>query len=81
MTDQPNNPPAFPTMEHGTSKVGTPEILTYEGMTLLDYFAAKAMHGVMTGNGYRDSLTPESISEAAYKIAQAMLAERSKHVK
>jgi len=51
-----------------------------EGMTLRDYFAAKALslggeffHGF--GNGCK---TQETIAQAAYHIADAMLAERAK---
>jgi hypothetical protein len=42
------------------------------GMTLRDYFAAKAMHSLMHTQ-YVDNLAHE-----AYMIADAMLAERSK---
>lgn len=42
------------------------------GMTLRDYFAAKAMHALlMTGDWTGDSLTSE-----AYRFADAMLAAR-----
>ena len=51
-----------------------------EGMTLRDYFAAKAMQGIISGsheNGevhYMEEITAES----AYKMADAMLVEREK---
>lgn len=44
-----------------------------EGMTLRDYFAAKAMSSLI-GGGH----TPGLIASRAYEIADAMLAERSK---
>jgi hypothetical protein len=51
--------PAFP---YGT---------TYVGMTLRDYFAAKAMQGLM------DAAMPmPEIAEAAYDMADAMLKAR-----
>jgi len=51
--------PAFP---YGT---------TYVGMTLRDYFAAKAMQGLM------DAAMPMAeIAEAAYDMADAMLKAR-----
>ena len=47
------------------------------GMTLRDYFAAKAMQGMFAGrNG--SVLTASDWATQAYIIADAMLAERSK---
>lgn len=45
----------------------------YNGMTLRDYFAAKAMQGLLANSG---ELRPEYTSEYAYKIADAMIAAR-----
>lgn len=53
--------PAFPT---GTS---------FQGMTLRDYFAAKAMQGLTT-----NSTNPKEIAQAAYIVADAMLEARKK---
>ena len=44
-------------------------------MTLRDYFAAKAMHALITGNTYRNC---DEIAGDAYRMADAMLAEREK---
>jgi hypothetical protein len=47
------------------------------GMTLRDYFAAKAMQGLLAG-----TLTPEivwsqsDVAETAYNVADAMIKER-----
>lgn len=46
--------------------------IDYGGMTLRDYFAAKAMEAVML------DYSPESGALEAYKWADAMLKERSK---
>ena len=60
--------PAFPTPAHN---------LANDGMTLRDYFAAKAMQGMLAG-----TLTPEAIwsqdevAETAYNVADAMLKAR-----
>jgi len=44
------------------------------GMTLRDYFAAKAMAALMQGNqGYKSD---SFIAEAAYRVADAMLEAR-----
>jgi len=59
--------PAFPT-DHNKNVA--------EGMTLRDYFAAKAMQGILSGrNGL--SLECDKWAIAAYELADAMLAERS----
>jgi len=45
-----------------------------EGMTLRDYFAAKAMQGLLSdGVG---SLSDEELADWAYKLADAMLKHR-----
>lgn len=55
--------PAFP----------SPALQTFkEGMTLRDYFAAKAMQAIVS-NGDVD---PQKISQASYIIADAMLKAR-----
>lgn len=62
--------PAFPEL----GNVGhNSDWLLDNGMTLRDYFAAKAMASLI-GGGHRAGL----IASRAYEIADAMLAERSK---
>ena len=65
-----NNPPAFPIHWENHS----------EGMTLRDYFAAKAMQGLMHNYHPCDFLEHkgwiEDISMASYQMADAMLAAR-----
>lgn len=57
-----HNPAAFPTPAHN---------LTNDGMTLRDYFAAKAMQGLM------DAAMPmPEIAQAAYQMADDMLKAR-----
>lgn len=48
-----------------------------EGMTLRDYFAAKAMQGMIASYGYLRSEV-DVIAESAYDCADAMLKERAK---
>lgn len=50
-------------------------VLQYQedGMTLRDYFAAKAMHSVLV-NGYFDKF--DSVASDAYQLADAMLRAR-----
>ena len=65
-----NNPPAFPIHWENHS----------DGMTLRDYFAAKAMQGLMHNYHPCDFLEHkgwiEDISMASYQMADAMLAAR-----
>ena len=64
-----NSGPAFPTTaEHGFNS-GEP------GMTLRDYFAAKAMQGFLTAE-YASTYRPEVWAKDAYEMADAMLKAR-----
>jgi len=56
------NKPAFPS-EHSN------------GMTLRDYFAAKAMQSFLTGDY---DLYPHEAAQKAYELAEAMLEARDK---
>ena len=74
--------PAFPHTETWEGVAGT-VTQDYLGMTLRDYFAAKAMQGMLAysptepANGdYHTNATSESVAYAAYAQADAMLAER-----
>lgn len=54
-----------------------------DGMTLRDYFAAKAMQAAICSGvqalGFHDSYkSPEGVAMIAHKYADAMLAERAK---
>ena len=55
--------------------------LMQEGLSIRDYFAAKAMHQMMAGAvlpvGYDASPELSLLSERAYEVADAMLAARS----
>jgi hypothetical protein len=70
--------PAFPTTRYYDEE----PIGVEEGMTLRDYFAAKAMCGILaamktTGDASEQKMA-EDISGVAYVVADAMLAERKK---
>jgi hypothetical protein len=64
-----NNPPAFPSTHH--NGWGEPE----KGMTLRDYFAAKALQGMLAESG-GGALHNTNLSEFAYLIADAMMKAR-----
>ena len=57
---------------------GIYDLLCYEqgsGMTLRDYFAAKAMQGFCGNSANKDAL-PREIAIGAYLVAEAMMKER-----
>ena len=59
--------PAFPSQREHTTK---------EGMTLRDYFAAKAMQGICAHPDTWGYITNAGIAKGAYEIADAMLKAR-----
>lgn len=65
-----NGGPAFPAMHFD---LGDDE----HGMTLRDYFAAKALQGIIATNSHfvKDA---EALASKAYEFADAMLEERNK---
>jgi hypothetical protein len=64
-----NNPPAFPTNIHnyGDGKYGS------QGMTLRDYFAAKALQRLLTSDDIDVSYATAVLS---YRMADAMMKAR-----
>jgi len=65
-----NNQPAFP--NEGFNGWGEP----FQGMTLRDYFAAKAMQGMFASSLVPQNMTNKELSMEAYKVADAMLKQR-----
>lgn len=81
--------PAFPVADTSACKVGTVDELdaVARGMTLRDYFAAKAMQAIMSGPEWQllqmkdiaannDGDVEGVIAHFSYKMADAMLKER-----
>ena len=62
------NIPAFPLHNHGAQTLG----LHFTGMTLRDYFAAKAMQTLSEKYSHEGD-----VSRNAYKLADAMLKART----
>jgi len=63
--NKPTNPPAFPNAHyHNVS-----------GMTLLDYFAARAMQGMYANGSFPTGIMLDTAKEA-YEMADAMLKAR-----
>ena len=69
-----NNPPAFPTgiITDGKGKI----IGGSNGMTLRDYFAAKAIEGATVSAASNVRFNHALIAEEAYLLANAMLKAR-----
>jgi hypothetical protein len=63
--------PAFPT---DNAHQNGPSTFHFEGMTLRDYFAAKAMQGLIDKYGF--SATDERLAADSYEMADAMLKAR-----
>ena len=63
--------PAFPV----SFKWGR-ELSQYNGMTLRDYFAAKAMQGYVSDPDWRSDMGLSDTAFAAYQLADAMMKAR-----
>ena len=64
--------PAFP-----TEVVNTNDGYIHQGMTLRDYFAAKAMQAVLSDPDWRQDMDFVDTAAAAYKQSDAMLKART----
>jgi hypothetical protein len=71
--------PAFPSLKAKYGYEGEYEGLEEdeEGMTLRDYFAGQALSGIISSD-CSDKMAVEPRAKLAYRIADAMLAERDK---
>lgn len=69
MINKNNGGPAFPIP-------GLSHDADFNGLSIRDYFAAKAMQGLVIRNG-RDLSLPK-LAEFSYEMADAMLKERDK---
>lgn len=74
MTDKTGGS-AFPLPQGSETTTGC------DGMTLRDYFAAKAMQGILSNHsmiGDLSELSAKWVTEGAYRMADAMLRAREK---
>jgi hypothetical protein len=83
MTDTSNNGgPAYPYQVTYTKTSATGRQYehtdVYAGMTLRDYFAAAALQGMLADIQCNAPFSDSDAANDAYKIADAMLAERAK---
>jgi hypothetical protein len=73
MSDTNTGGPAFP--QHGFDTIAE-RFTSQGGMTLRDYFAAKAMQGMVYYGPWSDNKDRMQIAESAYKMADAMIQAR-----
>lgn len=73
---KPQNPSAFPFVDR--SETQNTIMAFSDGMTLRDYFAAKAMQVYLQEALRTNGASDHSISKASYFTADAMLKEREK---
>ena len=73
-----NNPPAFPRPYSEDAFLEETDYLAQDGMTLRDYFAAKAMQGKLASGNLPKTLPDADLAEWVYDLADAMIAARDK---
>lgn len=70
--------PAFPCDRIISDTVGGGQVVvSHAGMELRDYFAAKALQGMLAENGGA-ALTNDTLAEVSYHLADAMMEARAK---
>ncbi len=74
MTQKPDNPPAFPCIDNAGPSGQT--VWRHDGMTLRDYFAAKAMQALMIAPEKHTVCNADQCANVAYLTADAMLKAR-----
>jgi hypothetical protein len=70
-----NGGPAFPRAGKEWGNQAWTEAMAEDGMTLRDYFAAKAMQGLVENANWR-GMPEDALAKAAYSMADAMLKAR-----
>jgi len=66
--------PVIPPLHGDSNAAGYP--FPDQGMSLRDYFAAKAMQGMCTGDIFPDSVTRAEIAKRAWAMADDMMKAR-----
>ena len=62
-------------MKDNTQAFPVPQSVRYEGMTMRDYFAAKALQGMLAENG-GGALHNDDLAKFSYAIADSMMEAR-----
>lgn len=74
MSGRDTGGPAFPAPEAGEDLFG--QRAAYTGMDLRDYFAARAMNGLVASCTSDQAISPKLVAGWAYEMADAMLKAR-----
>jgi hypothetical protein len=69
-----NNEPAFPSNNHPSTQAHEAVL----GMSLRDWFAGQALVGIYSGKTWESIMLRDNPEALAYRIADAMLEERSR---
>jgi len=73
-----NNHPAFPVQAY-PGDAANPKVRPNTGMSMRDYFAAKAMEGILSNpEEFGDTVPAEEIADFSFQMANAMLERREK---
>lgn len=75
--EQKDGGPAFSRAGNEWSEMTWVPTVAQQGMTLMDYFAAKAMQGILANEKDIDKQSLQDIADMAYIAASAMLIARS----
>ena len=76
MSNKDTGGPAFPVHPDMAAQLGCVPSSSDAGMSLRDYFAAKAMQALITAPNVRPMIEDGEVSGWAYKMADAMLKAR-----
>ena len=76
MNDIKDGGPAFPALGRWGDGPAPQSALQQDGMTLCDYFAAKAMQGLIGGDWPTAKSEQNQLALLAYSLANAMLRAR-----
>ena len=76
MSNKDTGGPAFPVHPDMAAQLGCVPSSSDAGMTLRDYFAAKAMQGITSTLSGTAPVLYDAIADDAYEIADAMLKAR-----
>lgn len=70
--------PAFPIQGHSTRNGQSFQLVMADGMSLRDYFAAKALQGHLSEGGWNcDQSHFDDVARGAYRLADAMIKARN----
>lgn len=75
-TEKKTGGPAFPIFCEDHRDLASLASSGYGGMTIRDYFAARAMQGEIAASAGNRRPAPDEVAEYAYQVADAMLAAR-----